>query len=93
MYVTDISPKALKKAHVVFQFIYNFMQRNIGHISIIKSISHCKKQLLLKVEPTLMDPIKDLYISPNRKIYSHTEIDTDSDNTRERKRERERERD
>ena len=39
-----------------------------------------------------MDPIKDLYISPNRKIYSHTEIDTDSDNTRERKRERERER-
>lgn len=25
-----------------------------------------------------MGPIEDFYISPNKKIYNHTEIDTDS---------------
>ena len=39
----------------------------------------------------MMDPIEDLYISPNKKIYSHTEM-TQIPIIQERERERERER-
>ena len=38
----------------------------------------------------MMDPVEDLYISPNKKIYSHTEM-TQIPIIRERERERERE--